>query len=461
MNDIQMNQDLIPQDNESVPGKIETPEAPFLKEFFDQLGKSQIKYCVLRNYESLPHNLNDSDLDILVKKPHVEAFYEILFAVTEAFHGQVIVKYGELTPRVCLCGKSENWWGIQIDIHEGILPFKSFPTIDADFILKRSKYYKDICVADDYDAAIVAFLKEILNNRSCQEKYFSAAQTAYKKNKDLYSIQLKNSFGCEFASSMADILNKTFSERRIAELADLGRNNLCRGFGNRFQVWKEQLNKFYRFFSPPGFSVAIMGCDGAGKTTVIDQIKLPLNNAVHNELYYEHMRPNLIPNIAQLLGKKKADGPTTDPHGSQPSGLAGSLLRLTYYSFDYIAGYWLKIYPAKVRKSCIWLFDRYYYDYLVDPYRARLSLPEWLIKLVGTVVPAPNLILRLGADPATIHSRKPELSIEEVQRQIERLREFCDKNKRAVWINTGCSIEESVDKTLEVITSRMAARYAK
>lgn len=436
-----------------------SPESWFLKELFSCLKQMGIHYCVLRNYQFLPESLNGSDLDILVQKSDVDAFYDILFAAAETFNGQIIVKYGELTPRVCLCGKNEDWWGIQIDVHEGILPFKAFPTIDADFILKRSKCYNEIYVADDNDAAIVAFLKEILNNRICKENFFYAAQAAYIGSKNLYDYQIKKNFGGKFCDLLGDILNKEFSERQVMRLADLGRKKICRGFYGRIQVWEGHLKKVYRFFKPPGFSVAILGCDGAGKTTVINQIKLPLNEAMHNAFYYEHMRPNLIPNIAQLFGKKKPDGPTTKPHGSKPSGPAGSLLRLAYYSFDYIVGYWLKIYPRKVQKSCIWLFDRYYYDYLVDPYRARLGLPEWLIKLGGIVVPAPNLILCLGADPGIVHSRKPELPIEEVQRQVERLRKFCDKNPRAVWIDTGCSIEESVDQAMEAITSHMATRY--
>lgn len=39
----------------------------FLKVFFRNLGESGIQYCVLRNYEHLPHSLNGSDLDILVR----------------------------------------------------------------------------------------------------------------------------------------------------------------------------------------------------------------------------------------------------------------------------------------------------------------------------------------------------------------------------------------------------------
>jgi thymidylate kinase len=170
---------------------------------------------------------------------------------------------------------------------------------------------------------------------------------------------------------------------------------------------------------------------------------------------------DLLPSIARLFGKPVKEGPVTDPHGSKPSGFFGSFLRLSYYSLDYVLGYWLKVYPALVKQPTLYIFDRYFYDYYIDSRRGMVSLPKWLIKLYGIFIPSPDVILCLGADAEAMHARKPELPLEEVKRQVKELQAFYKSNKRAVWIDTGCSIEESVDKALEVITSRMAARYAK
>jgi len=46
--------------------QVDTAEAPFLRELFKTLNNRQVKYCVLRNYETLPYSLDGSDLDILV-----------------------------------------------------------------------------------------------------------------------------------------------------------------------------------------------------------------------------------------------------------------------------------------------------------------------------------------------------------------------------------------------------------
>lgn len=209
-------------------------------------------------------------------------------------------------------------------------------------------------------------------------------------------------------------------------------------------------------------TITFLGTDGSGKSTIINAIMPTLNEAFHDGVHYEHMRPNYLPSLAVAMGKKKKGEPVTvctDPHAEKPSGFFGSLLRLSYYMTDYTYGYFRKIYLDKSIKTHVWIFDRYYYDYLIDPRRGRIKLPKWIISFYGCFVPTPDIIICLGTDAEKIHQRKPELPLEEVKRQVKELQRFTRKNKKAVWIDTGCSMEESVDKTMEVILSMMAKRF--
>ncbi|HLP05881.1 MAG TPA: hypothetical protein VK152_10670 [Paludibacter sp.] len=203
-----------------------------------------------------------------------------------------------------------------------------------------------------------------------------------------------------------------------------------------------------------GLTIAFLGTDGSGKTTIIDRATPEL--AKFSRIYYEHLRPNMLPNMRRLTWKRNAgNAPETHPHEQKQSGLLASLFRFTYYYFDYTLGYWLKIFPRKTFDRCIWIFDRYYYEYLIDPRRTRVSLPTWFLKLGLKFIPEPELIICLGADPETIHARKPEIPLEEVRRQINELWDFSKKNKHAVWIDTACNVEESVNETLRVIGERL------
>jgi hypothetical protein len=126
---------------------------------------------------------------------------------------------------------------------------------------------------------------------------------------------------------------------------------------------------------------------------------------------------------------------------------------------DYTMGYWVKVFPKKAFKSVVWIFDRYYYDYLIDPKRARIKLPNWVFKVGLYLIPEPDLIICLGADSTVIHNRKPELSLDEVERQVMELTEFCHKHKRAVWVDTDSSIEQSVQNTMFAISKMMEKRF--
>lgn len=195
---------------------------------------------------------------------------------------------------------------------------------------------------------------------------------------------------------------------------------------------------------PRGYVVVFLGTDGSGKTTLINDITPTLNELFANEVYYRHLRPGLVPPISRLLGKTGLQvGPVTDPHASEPSGLLGSIIRWSYYLIDYTVGYYFKVLPTKISKACVWIFDRYYYDYYFDQHRSRIRLPQCFIIIGELLIPKPDIIICLGTSPEIMLERKPELPLAEIERQNHALKSFCVKRKRAIWIDTGTSIEES------------------
>jgi thymidylate kinase len=198
--------------------------------------------------------------------------------------------------------------------------------------------------------------------------------------------------------------------------------------------------------------LVFLGTDGSGKSTVIDAIIPILKEKYAADIHYEHLRPNYISSLGVAMGKrtKKEEAKITkveNPHAEKPSGFFGSLFRLSYYMIDYTLGYYKKIYKSEG----IWIFDRYFYDFIIDPHRGKINLPQWLIKLFGCLVPSPDLTVCLGTDAEKIHQRKPELPLDEVKRQIDMLNLFSKKHKKAVWIDTGCSIAETVENTMQAI----------
>lgn len=200
-------------------------------------------------------------------------------------------------------------------------------------------------------------------------------------------------------------------------------------------------------------TIAFLGTDGSGKSTIIEAICPILSEAMNMEVKYEHLRPNYLPSLGVALGKRTKEaeenfGPVTNPHNSRPSGFVGSMMRLFYYLIDYTYGYYKKVYLSK---GLIWIFDRYYYDYLIDPLRYRIKIPSVIIRIFGHIIPAPDFIFCLGGDPVAIYSRKPETDIKEVTRQVSALRTFCNNSNRSYWVDTTQDIDSSVSDVLLIL----------
>ena len=346
-----------------------------------------------------------------------------------------------------------------------LLAYKGIEFFDTVFVLKRIQRHNGIQVACDADAYIIAFLKEFLANGRSKKNYLEEACKAYVNNEAEYDRILTKYFGTRMAITIKKHLFVNGDGSNLHLICRRARWSLLMKTltTTPLNVIKKKVynwtKRFGRLIRPPGTDIAILGTDGSGKSSIIDHIKPILEQALRCEVIYEHLRPNLLPSIACLFGKPQLLGPTTDPHASSPSSLIGSLMRLTYYTCDYVIGYWLKTYPALVKRSHVFVFDRYFYDYFIDPRRGRVSAPKWILQIFSSIIHKPDIILCLGAGANIIYSRKPELPITEITRQQQELRTFCDDNKNAYWIDTGCSIEDSINQSLKIITSKMASRY--
>lgn len=429
----------------------------FLPQFFSALNIQNIRYSVLRNYQDLPRSTGGSDLDILINKDDHGQFISVLLKVAQCHQGKIVsVIQSEVCPRICLLGANNNGWGLMVDLHYDKISYRDYTIFSNKMIWKNTFLYKkEVFVLNHKAVAFIGLFKELLNNQKCTPKYFGDFKrlTHDKEFIDHIFLEMGKPYLSDFFLKYRHI---DFSKSVIGDIV----SKLNREFPKKNLYFLEYWNKLARLHRHPGFTIAFIGTDGSGKSTLINAIAPALSEAFHRAVYYEHMRPNKIPSIARLFGRKEqVKGPVANPHNAPVSGFLGSLVRWGYYMFDYTFGFYLKVYPKKAIRSCVWIFDRYYYDYLIDPKRARINLQWWLLKLGQKLIPEPDLILCLGASPEAIHQRKPELPLIEVKRQVKVMKGFCKNHKRAVWIDTGQSPEASANDAIEVIIEKMAERF--
>lgn len=180
---------------------------------------------------------------------------------------------------------------------------------------------------------------------------------------------------------------------------------------NPVRYWVPELQRIWRRWKhPSGLFVAVLGPDGAGKSTLIQRLQKELQGAFRRTAVY-HFRP-------RLLEEKGDSRPVSNPHDKPPRSLPVTLLKLAYYWFDYTFGYLFNVRPTLTRSTLV-LFDRYYHDLLVDPRRYRHRGTGAVTRLVGGCVPKPDLFIILNVRGEVSYVRKPEVPPEETNRQRE------------------------------------------
>ncbi|MFZ0013673.1 MAG: hypothetical protein WAL25_06095, partial [Acidimicrobiia bacterium] len=63
--------------------------------------------------------------------------------------------------------------------------------------------------------------------------------------------------------------------------------------------------------------------------------------------------------------------------------------------------------------------DRWAYGYLVKPAKLGVSLGKPACRAIVRLMPQPDAVIALIADPSVIHGRKRELSVDEAAQEVE------------------------------------------
>ena len=208
-----------------------------------------------------------------------------------------------------------------------------------------------------------------------------------------------------------------------------------------------------RILHPTGLWIAIYGPDGCGKSSVIHQLKPALLPAFRRTAEF-HFRP--------YVGYPEKEGVVTvpDPHGQKPRHPVTSVLKLIYYMADYILGFLLKVWPAKVRSTFI-VFDRYYDDLVVDQRRYCYGGPKWLLQWLRPFIPKPDLVFCLDAPAEVLQSRKQEVPFEETARQREIYRDFISGSRNGYVIDASQPVGKVVLDVQNIVLEYMEERTEK
>lgn len=441
-----------------------------LQAVFEALNKSGMQWMVLRNYEGLPFYNRAKDIDITLPKKDFKKTSKIISEVLSknSFDFFIFTRFQYAWCFTFFDISDKTPISIKIDIVEPFV-WRCAYIFEFNELYNAKENFSNFYVPSSSYDGLMLLVKPLMTGGFIKEKYRDDILIAFDKDTDSFCSIFKAKFGNRLVNKVKPYLQNG----QLDSIVSYKNQMRLYGWLNAFK--RQPLKTIYyaiahffveikrRFRRAKGSFIAFVGPDGSGKSTIAKLFRNEICRIMvkdNENVKVLHFRPTIFPNLKKLFYGKNYDETKenfTNPHRAKPAGLSSSLLRLTYYWIDYIIGYWIFL-----RRRCIagqiFIFDRYFYDFIVDPYRSRINLPSWVRFLFLKLTPKPDIVYFLDCDARTILERKKELPEEEINRQLIHYKSLANKYKNFYSINSGKKENEILNEIVKEYIKRISTR---
>jgi thymidylate kinase len=432
-------------------------KAELCRDVLSTLKRAELKLCVLHGYEELPERIS-SDIDAFSDNPsqvpRILSEHDVATTVQLIQH-EIVSFYYVLCRR---CNGKTSYLSLDVSsdyrIHGRIL-------LNSEDFLEACRPFKFFDVPPP-ELGFIFYLVKRLSKNALGEVQAHKLRKLYAENPAACNLQLPRFFPQEEANFIAEAAHRGDWESVQLRVGSL-RQAMLRKVGHEhpLQVLRYWLGEYRRrikrILRPTGVMVVFLGADGSGKSTVIDRAMQSLAPAFWRTARY-HLRPSLRKRKSKH--KEAVRAFATEPYTQPLRGRGASLAKLPYWWLGYLIGYARDIFP-QLASSTLVLFDRYYYDILVDPRRYRYRGSLWPARFVGRFVPHPHLTILLDAPPEVLFARKPEVPLEEITRQRQEYLKLVRDMRDGHVVDASRPLDDVVAEVECIVLNYMAARTAR
>lgn len=415
-------------------------------------------YCILSGYSGLPDKF-DSDIDFMVSArdfARIPALVDEIAEATGTCLFQVIPH--EISARAFLLAarSKESLAFLQLDCCWDYRHFGEL-WLRADEVLGRRRRHPRGFWIPSAAYEFIYYLIKRVNKRDFTRAHGVRLSALYREDPEGCERNWRRFWSADYSNALTQMAASGDWQPMMWNIKhyrlELRGNSLERFPANVVSDCERARHSIERLMDPTGACVALIGPDGCGKSSILEGLATQFAPAFQKVVQF-HLRPKVLPARANI------DVSVTDPHGQPVRGAVFSAVKMLYLFADYWLGY-ASVRMATARTRLL-IFDRYFYDILVDPKRVRYGGPKWLLNFLARLVPKPDLVLFLNASPKVLWSRKQEVPYEEVERQQWKYLDMARKMENAVVIDAAQSrgkvLLEAREAVLEYFSRRTERR---
>lgn len=436
-------------------------ESPYLSAFFEFLNTRSIAYCVMNNYVDYPQVI-PSDIDITIDEATFNKLDSLIYEFSAAagllitqkiWHGYkkcaYILSLPVLTQR----------FRLQLDFFVDFTAKGYWRLLSHEDMVSTASPYKNFYIPSPQIEAVFLLMRRVIKGDATPEKIREIRQLCGTHNDVIRLV------GERFGREMANFVEGVVANPEAFLITGLARSRaFLKGYSSRrsnlaykFAYLGSEIPRLtQRIKYPVGIAICFLSPDGGGKTTVIAGVEEALSGSFHGvqKLYW---RPGLLPHMGMLKfwNPPVVSEVNPDPHGHGAQNPVKSLVRFCYYLIDYGAGFYFRIAPMRIRKKLV-IFDRYYFDYLIDLHRYKMTIPKGIPRFFLRFIPKPDITFVLDCAPEIMMKRKRELTLEELRRQHAGYLELAKTQDSFTTIDSSRPLEDVCKEIAAVVLKKKA-----
>lgn len=388
--------------------------------FFDNLNKLKVDYCILGKSFSKFDKNHQGDIDIAINKKDIDRAKNLIFHLTKNTNFYLLKDIQhEINSNYYIIFENNKEYKIlhRIDICTDYVR-KCKIILKDKFLLSKTKNVVvekvELKIANNVINFIYYLIKKIRKNHISEED-FRFLLYLYDQNICQEYIAIF------FRSKSINIIFQSLIKKDVSII----NNNLRllnRSIKN-YYLFSYLKNKIFnikrlcnRFFKPTGLSIAVLGPDGSGKSSLISSLSNEVR-FIGRKNKFVHFWPDKNLNKKNIIVQ-------SNPHEKPPYNFFLSFLKLLYCLSRYtVETYFINRF-LRIKSTIIW-FDRHFIDLLVDPLRYRIKINKKIIYFFLKFVRKPDILIILDVNPNLIRSRVREVSYQETCRQINAYKLIC------------------------------------